>query len=48
MTGILKKDRSRIADRFRCVTNDRKGHQKWNVSFHTSTCKSQQQVHEKL
>ena len=50
MTGMSEKARSRIgiADWYRYVTNSRKRHQRWTVSCHRPTCKSQEQVHERL
>ena len=50
IAGMSEKDRSRIgiADWYQYATNGKKWHQSWNVSWHRSTCKSQQQVHERL
>ena len=50
ITGMVKKDRSRIRVAGRCkfTTNATERHQRCNVSCHTSICKSQQQIHEGL
>ena len=50
MSGMPEKDRSRITITDWCwyAINGRERHHRWNVSCHTLTRKSQQQVHERL